>query len=169
VEPKDPNSLTAEPQEVTFEPIPFEAAPTVTEIVSTNPDVTPTITKTPTSEVTLTNLDSEVIFAMVNSYRTGRGLPAFEQNAEVCSLAEVRSVELKSEATNGTIHAGLYVRPLPYWIFENAKYGSDEAGTFAWWISSPLHHSSIVGDYKYSCVRCSGNYCAQLFTSFTPK
>jgi len=115
------------------------------------------------------NLDSEGIFNSVNQYRISLGLAPFEQETSVCELAQARSSEIIAETQNGTLHMGLYNRGLPYWIWENAKYGSDEEGTVTWWKSSPLHHQSIVGDYKYSCVKCTGSYCAQLFTSFAPK
>lgn len=142
----------------TFQP------PTPTVNVATTPTTTPE--PTPPSA----NLDANKIFDMVNAYRASNGLAAFEKaNDEIQKLAQVRSVELIGEGANGSIHAGLYNRNLPYWIWENAKYGSDEAGTVAWWENSWLHRHSILGDYKYSAVACTGNYCVQLFTSLVPK
>ncbi|HVZ11452.1 MAG TPA: CAP domain-containing protein [Patescibacteria group bacterium] len=141
-------------------------------IPTDSPTPTPTITQNITYQAPLPdgqNLDSDKIFNMINAYRTSLGLPAFETNPDVCSLALVRSTEIPGEIQKGTLHMGLYNRPLPYWIWENAKYGSNEEGTVAWWLASPLHHSSIVGDYKYSCVKCTGTYCSELFTSFVPK
>jgi len=114
-------------------------------------------------------LDSDKIFSLINQYRESQGLTPFEKNDDVCSLAQTRSTEIPAEINNGTLHSGLYNRGLPYWIWENAKYGSNEDGTVAWWLASPLHHKSIVGDYKYSCVKCTGSYCSELFTSFSPK
>lgn len=116
-----------------------------------------------------TQLDSEKIFSLVNQYRASQGLSSFEKDDKVCELAKTRSQELVGEIANGSIHSGLYNRDLPYWIWENAKVGSNEEGTVAWWLSSPVHHQSIVGDYKYSCVQCTGSYCSELFTSFAPK
>jgi uncharacterized protein YkwD len=114
-------------------------------------------------------LDSDRIFDLINQYRQSRGLPVFEKDDKVCELAQIRSGELVVEVANGTIHSGLYGRNLPYWIWENAKVGSNEEGTVAWWLASALHHQSIVGDYKFSCVKCTGNACSELFTSFSPK
>lgn len=114
-------------------------------------------------------LDSEKIFGMINDYRSKLGLTPFEEENSVCSLALTRSTEIPGEIQNGTLHSGLYNRNLPYWIWENAKYGSDEAGTVAWWLASHIHHASIIGDYKYSCVKCTNSYCSELFTSFVPK
>lgn len=114
-------------------------------------------------------LDSDKIFELINQYRTSLGLTPFEREESVCQLAQVRSTELAGELANGTIHSGLYNRNLPYWIWENAKVGSNEEETVNWWLASPLHHQSIVGDYKYSCVKCTGNNCSELFTSFVLK
>lgn len=115
------------------------------------------------------SLDSDGIFDLVNQYRTSKGLTPFERENSVCELAQIRSTELAGELANGTIHSGLYNRNLPYWIWENAKVGSNEEEIVIWWLSSPLHHQSIVGDYKYSCVKCQGTNCTQLFTSFVAK
>ncbi len=135
---------------------------------SPQPAETPTITPIPTA--TPTNLDANKIFDMVNAYRAQNGLGPFEKASdEIQQLAQVRSTELINEGKIGAIHAGLYNRHFSYWIWENAKYGSDEAGTVAWWISSPLHRRSILGDSKYTAVACTGNYCVQLFTSLIPK
>lgn len=114
-------------------------------------------------------LDSGKIFDEVNQYRASIGLSSFEKDNSVCELARVRTLEIPSEIRTGTLHSGLYKRNLPYWVWENAKYGSNEDGTVAWWLASPIHHESIVGNYKYSCVVCTGSYCSELFTSFVPK
>src|SRR5690606_10413952 len=108
------------------------------------------------------------IFNMINEYRATLGLIPFEQEESVCSLANIRAHEIIDEISGraGYLHSGLYNRDLSYWIWENAKYGSNEAGTVAWWKNSSVHRQSIVGDFKYSCVRCNGTYCVQLFTSF---
>ncbi|KKQ96578.1 MAG: hypothetical protein A3C27_02565 [Candidatus Levybacteria bacterium RIFCSPHIGHO2_02_FULL_39_36] len=116
-----------------------------------------------------TPLNSDLIFDLANQFRASVGLAPFEKDDKVCELAESRSNELAGEITNGNIHSGLYNRNLPYWIFENAKVGSNEQGTVSWWLSSPIHKSSVVGDYRFSCVKCTGTYCSQLFTSFSPK
>lgn len=114
-------------------------------------------------------VDAGVIFDLINKYRAGLGLPPFEREDKLCSLALARSAELSNELANGTLHSGLYNRSLPYWVWENAKVGSDEQATVQWWINSPIHNASLVGDYKYSCGACSGNRCSQLFTSYSPK
>jgi len=142
------------------------------QIISIQPETQST--PIPTPHVTdpgqqIANLDSDKIFNLINQHRVSLGLAPFELENSVCELAQVRSTELAGELANGTVHSGLYNRNLPYWIWENAKVGSGEEETVAWWLASSLHHQSIVGDYKYSCVKCSGSNCSQLFTSFLPK
>ncbi len=148
----------------TIEPITQE--PITEDLTLSSPTITP-IVEEPKSDSSI--LDSDKIFDLVNQYRNSVGLASFERENSVCELASARSSEIISEIASGVLHSGLYNRPLPYWIWENAKYGSNEEGTVAWWIASPIHHKSIVGDYKYSCVKCTGSYCSQLFTSFAPK
>lgn len=115
------------------------------------------------------NLDTGLIFDLINAHRASIGKAPFQKEEALCSLASARSTELSLEFSNGTLHSGLYNRKLPYWITENAKWGSNESGTVKWWLNSPIHRRAIEGDYTYSCGACQGSKCAQLFTSFTPK
>jgi uncharacterized protein YkwD len=115
------------------------------------------------------NVDANVIFDLINSHRTSIGKPAFIKDEALCSLATTRSMELSGEFANGTLHSGLYNRNLPYWITEDAKWGSNEAGTLRWWLNSPIHRAAIEGNHVYSCGACNGSQCSQLFTSYTPK
>ena len=114
-------------------------------------------------------VNADTIQDLINAFRTRAGLTPFMREDNVCSLAKIRSMELAGELANGVLHSGLYNRNLPYWIWENAKVGSDEQGTVTWWLNSPIHRSSMVGNYKYSCGACTGSYCSQLFTSYEPK
>lgn len=117
-----------------------------------------------------TNLNPDVIFDMINAHRAQIGKSPFKKETSLCSLAKTRSTELHDELfVKGGLHSGLYNRNLPYWVTENAKYGSNEAGTVEWWLNSPIHRSAIEGDSAYSCGACNGSQCSQLFTSFTPK
>ena len=115
-------------------------------------------------------LDSNIIFQLINQHRAEIGKPAFLKEDALCTLAATRSLELHDELfVNHNLHSGLYNRNLPYWITEDAKWGSNEAGTVDWWLHSPIHRHAIEGAYTYSCGACSGSMCSQLFTSYTPK
>lgn len=115
------------------------------------------------------NLNSDVIFNLINAHRVRIGLHPFEKDANLCSLAQSRGAELAGEVASGRLHSGLYGRNLSYWVTENMKYGGNEEQTVAWWLNSPIHRAAIEGSYKYSCGECAGNTCAELFTSYTPK
>lgn len=170
-------------------------APTPTMFVSnlvepeTLPPVTPTVlptaTPTPTAKPTETpstppppapkssenvgGLDAEKLFAMSNAYRAERGLPALQKDERMCSLAASRAPEINTEIAEGRMHSGLQSRNLPYWNTENIISMSSEDAAFNWWVNDPIHHKAIVGNFTHSCVACSGNACAQEFTSFQAK
>lgn len=149
---------------------PVSIEPTTTPTVTT---VSPTpIAQTPTDNVPAdsTSLNSDTIFDLINAHRAQIGMPAFQKDDALCTLAKTRSLELHDELfVNHNLHSGLYNRNLPYWITEDAKWGSNEAGTVRWWLNSPIHRHAIEGDYVYSCGACQGSLCSQLFTSYTPK
>lgn len=165
-------SYSTEPTQY-IPPAPLETpavTPSVTIVSSITPDPT---TQTPQDNFPAsgTNLNSDLIFDMINAHRAQIGKPAFIKDAPLCQLAQVRSTELEGELFGGKgyLHSGLYNRNLPYWITENAKYGSNEAGTVQWWLHSPIHRAAIEGDSVYSCGACNGTQCSQLFTSYIPK
>lgn len=160
------------------EPTTFAPTPTIFE----TPTVTPVQTATPPTPVAnqgavdnlpadkTENLNTDLIFDLTNAHRTSIGKPLFQKDAALCQLAQIRSTELYDELfVKGGLHSGLYNRNLPYLVVENAKYGSNEAGTLRWWLNSPVHRASIENNYTYSCVACVGTQCSQLFTSYTPR
>lgn len=114
-------------------------------------------------------LSADTLFDMVNEYRMGFGLIKFEKEESVCKVANERAAELPGEFNNRTLHRGLYLKDLPYFITENAIYARSEDFAFHWWIKSSIHRGQLLSDYKYSCIKCNGRACSQLFTNFTPK
>lgn len=153
--------------------------PTPTETPTITPTETPVLPSPPQPNQTPQNnvpahspsLNSDTIFDLINAHRAQIGKPAFQKDGQLCSLASTRSMELDGELFGGKgyLHSGLYNRNLPYWITEDAKWGSNEAGTVQWWLNSPIHRAAIEGDYTYSCGACNGSMCSQLFTSYIPK
>lgn len=152
--------------------------PTPTEIPTVTPSPTPPSAEATPPQLPQNNvpadapsLNSDAIFDLINGHRAQLGKPAFLKDDALCSLAKTRSLELEGELFGGKgyLHSGLYNRNLPYWITEDAKWGSNEAGTVQWWLNSSIHRAAIEGDYTYSCGACNGSMCSQLFTSYTPK
>lgn len=148
-------------------------SPTPTQPQQTEPlDPTSSPAITPENNIPAEGrpVDADIIFRLINQHRSEIGKPAFQKDEALCQLAKTRSFELHDELfVNGNLHSGLYNRNLPYWITEDAKWGSNEAGTVAWWLHSPIHRQAIEGDYAYSCGACMGSQCSQLFTSYIPK
>jgi uncharacterized protein YkwD len=153
--------------------------PTKTQLASTLP-VTPTtanvtqatpVPATPAvaSSANPGGLNPETLFSMVNAYRQAQGLASFQKDDRSCSLASSRAPEVSGEIAAGTMHSGLKARNLPYWNTENIISMNSEQAAFNWWINDPIHHDAIVGNFTTSCVACSGNACAEEFTSYAPK
>lgn len=158
--------------EIAYMTEPTQYVPTPTIII------VPTIVPDPTMQAPLhsfpatqaENLNADLILELINAHRAKIGKVPFQKEASLCSLAQTRSTELHDELfVKGGLHSGLYNRNLPYWVTENAKYGSNEAGTVQWWLNSQVHRRAIEGDSIYSCGACQDTQCSQLFTSFTPK
>lgn len=151
------------------------ATPTPTKDINPTPTTVPTntpVSSSPTAPQSVANpggLDAEKLFSMANDYRAARGLPAFQKDEKTCSLAASRSPEVTGEVAAGTLHSGLQARALPYWNTENIISMSSEESAFNWWINDQIHHDAIVSNATYSCVSCTGNSCAQEFTSYQPK
>jgi len=156
--------------------------PTPTVIPTETPEPTVTTTPEPTQTTTTPpanyspvpqanpgGLNAADLFNMVNSYRASLGLPAFQQDAKTCSLAAQRAPEVGGEIAAGDMHAGLKAMNLPYWNTENIISMNSDQAAFNWWINDPIHHAAIVSNNTYSCVACSGNSCAEEFTSYTAK
>lgn len=116
-----------------------------------------------------TTLSADTIFDMVNNYRTQNAYTPFQKDETICSLANERAKELSGEFYTGRLHRGLYNRPLPYYVTENAILGRSEQFAIQWWLASPIHRSQMFGNFTHSCTKCEGNACSQVFTSYTPK
>ncbi len=173
---------TTTPETQTETPTPttpvIDVKATATEI-----EQTPTSTPTPqptTPAISTTNysaapqsnpggLNADILFSMVNTYRASQGLPAFQQDAKTCSLAQQRAPMIAGEIASGTMHSGLRAMNIPYWNTENIISMNSEQAAFNWWINDPIHHDAIVSHNTYSCVACSGNSCAEEFTSYVAK
>ncbi len=115
-------------------------------------------------------LSAEVLFSMVNTYRTSIALPAFEKEAQICSVAESRREGIAQEIYQGLpLHSGFWSMNLPYFATENMIYQNTEAEALNWWLNSPVHRSAIEGNYKYACGVCNGEVCNLVFTNYDPK
>ena len=143
--------------------------PTSTPIPEPTTPATPTTNYTPAPQDNPGGLNAADIFGMVNTYRASQGLPAFQEDPRACTVAQERAPQVAGEVASGTMHAGLKALNLPYWDTENIISMNSDQGAFNWWINDPIHHDAIVSHNVYSCIACSGNSCAEEFTSFVAK
>lgn len=158
-----------------------QVSPTPT-IVSTAKEVTPTPTVEVQAAVAYNDtvpsitqsggLNSDVIFSLVNQIRASHGLEPFAVDDRVCAIANERAPELYAEIyVNGNMHAGLARRQptIPFLVTENMISQNTEQEAVNWWMNSYIHRSAILGSHTHGCVRCEGNNCVMVFTSFIAK
>ncbi len=146
----------------------------IKEVKAEEPSPSPVSTPTPVPSQTPAtsssgNSNSEKLFQMVNDYRTGMGLPAFEKDERLCKIAQERAPQINAELNSGNLHKGFKDLNLSYWATENiAAYSSIEEN-LKFWLSDYIHKKAIESSNKYSCVACTGSSCSQIFTSFVEK
>ncbi len=131
------------------------------------PLVTPAVSVIETNTATLS---ADLLFSLTNTHRAEIGLPAFEHDVQVCSVADSRKYEMVDEIfSTHNLHAGFYAKNLPYWATENLIWQHTEKEALNWWLNSPIHRSAIEGNYKYACGVCNGEVCNMVFTNYEPK
>lgn len=181
--PEEPN-IEADSGKITEEITEaIELTPAPTEIPTPTPTQIPTakvITPTSTTAVTVPpiqtggntstgGLNADVLFSMSNNYRAGLGLPPFQTDARICSLAAARAPQIAAEIAGGYMHAGKDSHGFPYRFTENIITMRSEQEAFNWWINDHIHRVQIEAPNTHSCVACAGNACTQEFTSFQPR
>jgi uncharacterized protein YkwD len=168
----------------------FTQKPTLTPPLTPNPTVTHTpqpdppnseSSPTPSIEPTQKNenleadnssgLSAAKVLDLINAHRQTIGLEPYQTDQRLCSLAQSRSEELNNEIFGDAyVHQGFNERDLDYWITENMVHQPTEEAVLSWWLGSSLHRQAIESSiHTHSCGVCSGNTCAQLFTSWQPK
>jgi uncharacterized protein YkwD len=178
--PTPTEKIEAKAEDADPSPTPKKAADTPTPSPTEEPSPTLTATPSPTQAPTTLplqtsgntstgGLNADVLFNMSNDYRAKLGLPPFQTDARVCSLAQARAPEIAAEIAGGYMHAGKDRHNFPYWFTENIIEFRTEAEAFNWWINDHIHRVQIEAPNTHSCVACSGNACVQHFTSFKPK
>lgn len=133
--------------------------------------ISPSPTSTPNgSSSSIRGLNADTIFSLINDYRNKNGLSLFQKDSTTCTIAQQRAPQVYNEIfVTGTMDAGLKAMNLPYWITENIINNVTEQDAVDWWLNDNTHRQVIQGNYKYSCVACSGYSCVQIFTSYITK
>jgi hypothetical protein len=100
------------------------------------------------------------VIGLINSYRAGSGLPAYQENGILMVTAQGQADYLASnQGSNGDIHAGPggsrprdrafaagYGGGEQIFISEIAKYGLNETpeGALGWWKTSQIHNDTML-------------------------
>lgn len=102
----------------------------------------------------------------VNKWRVKEGLSPFKEDSFLCAVASERSKEIKTDWS----HDGWkkYLKYVKY-----VDFGENLSSNFtppfdplASWLNSPSHKENLLKPYKYACIRCNNNYCAQEFANY---
>lgn len=105
---------------------------------------------------------------LVNEYRSARNLKALIHNPELCVWADSRKEDVKTNLSHdkfeNTISPEAFKRGYRY-MGENISWGfSDEPLIVSKWDASQVHKDTMLNPlYTSTCVRCSDNFCVQLF------
>lgn len=106
------------------------------------------------------------LWSLVNEWRIGQNLNSYTEDQRLCNLTEVRLQETASNYSHDGfwphskdfLHQGLSENLTKDAIFEDKALQS--------WLDSPPHRKTLEHDYKYSCLKCLGDRCVQLFANF---
>lgn len=126
------------------------------------PDLNIRMTKPMTTPKDL-NLSSEKLTALVNKWRESQNLQSYIEDDRLCVIAKDRSDDPKLDNHEGFLKK---YSNFPYMIQENLGYDNSEQKLLESWLASPSHAETLKKPYKYSCTRCDGNYCSQIFSNF---
>lgn len=109
-------------------------------------------------------LDSNILFQLVNNWRTQKGYRVYVQDDRLCKIALDRADDILPDD-----HKGLYEKygSYPYVISENTTYGySTEQAALDGWLGSSGHLENLEKLYSASCIKCYKLSCVEIFSSF---
>lgn len=124
--------------------------------------ISPIIIPSPTPLI----FSEEKLWSLVNEWKINQGSNPYIKDQRLCNLANVRLEEIRLKNnhdgfwnhTNDFPHKELAENLSSDYIFEDkALIG---------WLNSPPHRKTLEHDYKYSCLKCLGDRCVQLFANF---
>lgn len=113
-----------------------------------------------------TTFSQSKLWDLINEFQINHSDRSYIQTPKVCAFAEKRIVETRTEWS----HAGFYnhLQEFTYTkLGENIIKGyASEKATLQAWLASPSHRKNLTDAYRFSCLRCEGNRCVQIFADF---
>ena len=112
-------------------------------------------------------LDSDKVMELVQEWRAEQGYKKYTIDGRLCKIAEDRANDMfLIDKTDG--HAGFRKKyyNLGYVVSENITGALNENEALDKWLNSPPHLEGLKRNYNYSCLKCKGMYCSQIFSNF---
>ncbi len=111
------------------------------------------------------------LWSLIQEWRNTNNLGSYIEDQRLCDIATIRADE---QGRSGKLddHRGFHARydNSPYFLSENSVLCNRNVcaneDILMDWISSPSHAKALTAPYKYSCLRCEGNVCDQIFSNF---
>lgn len=123
-------------------------------------EVTPTVEPEPT-------IDEDAVWLVVQAWRTKNNLQEYKKNDVLCGYALERSEQLQTDFSHTPfmkMSARVMKETGMTMVAENLSEGVQYPDqVLLMWLNSPSHRANL--DYRYtdSCIKCSENFCAQVF------
>jgi hypothetical protein len=108
--------------------------------------------------------DEGRLMSLVQSWRAEVKKPIYDYSSKLCEVTQIRAVEVQTHYS----HDGFkkWLPQLDYFdhLGENLSQGYDsEEKILAAWLASPGHRENLEDNNRYSCMRCEGVYCVNMF------
>jgi uncharacterized protein YkwD len=131
--------------------------------IQSQPRVDPQVVVIPTTKEW--KPDSDSLFALIQRWRVDNGYAEYTEHEELCSIAATRAVDNANDTYD---HQGFLekYKDYPYLLSENITKAFSEEEALKAWLDSPAHRKALETNYKYSCVKCYGTSCIQIFSNF---
>lgn len=120
----------------------------------------PSVTPTP-----IIKLSEDVLFGLINEWKYKEDGYTYSKHEDLCEIANDR-------VDDPYTHQGFIDKywNYPYELSENlSKDHLSEQSVLNGWLNSKRHREALERSYTYSCVRCEGNYCVQIFSNLSSK
>ena len=120
----------------------------------------------PSPSVHPDSLTEDHLWMAVRDWRISQKFQPYTTDQRLCSLAEVRLKEIKTDYS----HNGFYkhLKDFSYVdLGENlAKDFYSTNKTLSNWLNSPSHRENLDAKFTYSCIRTDARYVVQIFGNF---
>ena len=115
---------------------------------------------------TKTDLDEEILWNLVQRWRSSEDLSEYIESEALCTVAKDRA----DDQINGLdYHKGFKEKyySYPYILSENVTYSSsNEKQALNGWLGSRAHYEALLRPYTHSCISCINRTYVQIFSSF---